>query len=76
MEKVQKMASSTKGRASRAPFAGHFLYFFHTFCNFSEKLALDVFYPIFHEKKAPAAHFPEQKLVKTLLFFNLFSNFS
>ena len=44
MEKVQNMASSTKGRASRAPFAGHFVYFLHICCNFSKKLALDVSY--------------------------------
>ena len=44
MEKVQKMASSRKGRASRAPFAGHLLYFFHIFVFFQKKLALVVFY--------------------------------
>ena len=46
MERVQKIVSSTKGRASRAPSAGHFLYrtFFHTCCNFSRTLALDLFY--------------------------------
>ena len=39
IEKAQKIASSsTKGRASRAPFAGHFLYFFHIFAIFPKKL--------------------------------------
>ena len=37
VEKLQQIASATEGRASRAPFAGNFLYFFHIFCNFSEK---------------------------------------
>ena len=31
MVKLQKIASSTKGRASRAPFAGRFLYFLPCF---------------------------------------------
>ena len=36
MEKVQTIAPATKERASRAPFAGNFLYFFHILCNFSK----------------------------------------
>ena len=35
--KVQNIASATKGRASRAPLAGSFLYFFDMFCSFSKK---------------------------------------
>ena len=37
-KKYKKVAPATKGRASRAPFAGNFLYFFHIFCNFSKKM--------------------------------------
>ena len=38
------MASSTKGRASRGPFADHFLHFFHFVAEFSEKSVLIVSY--------------------------------
>ena len=55
MEKVQKMTSSTKWGASRPIFAGHFLHFFHIFCNFSEKLALTVFYSSARQRRAAAS---------------------
>ena len=39
IKKVQKIASATKERASHAPFAGNFLYFFHMFGPFFKKMA-------------------------------------
>ena len=43
IEKVGKMASQAKGRASRGPFAGHFLHFFSFCCSFFPKIGPDSF---------------------------------